>query len=141
MDSDLRNYRDPMDLDPKHCPLGFELDMVRLCPLALLKLLMSFNEKIFFFPNSFCSQGPVLRPGIFYFMDNIWQDAGIRTQVAATAARCATNELTYHIYTNYIYIFRMGEERTGIHVRRAGNIICQHHSIGKESQVLEEPFC
>ena len=93
MDSDLRNYRDPMDLDPKHCPLGFELDMVRLCPLALLKLLMSFNEKIFFFPNSFCSQGPVLRPGIFYFMDNIWQDAGIRTQVAATAARCATNEL------------------------------------------------
>ncbi len=26
-------------------------------------------------------------------MYNIWQDAGIRTQVAAIAAKCATNEL------------------------------------------------
>ena len=26
-------------------------------------------------------------------MYNIWQDAGIRTRVAATAAKCATNEL------------------------------------------------
>ena len=26
-------------------------------------------------------------------MFNIWQDAGNRTRVAATAARCATNEL------------------------------------------------
>ena len=39
-DSDLRNDRDPMDLDPQLCQLGFELDTIRLCPLALLKLLM-----------------------------------------------------------------------------------------------------
>ena len=32
-------------------------------------------------------------PRDFYFMYNIWQDARNRTQVAATAARCATNEL------------------------------------------------
>ena len=32
-------------------------------------------------------------PQDFYFMYNIWQDAGKRTRVAATAARCATNEL------------------------------------------------
>ena len=30
---------------------------------------------------------------LLYCMYNIWQDAGIRTRVAATAARCATNEL------------------------------------------------
>ena len=29
----------------------------------------------------------------FYYMYNIWQDAGIRTRVAATAVRCATIEL------------------------------------------------
>ena len=28
-----------------------------------------------------------------YFMNNIWQDAGTRTWLAATAVRCATNEL------------------------------------------------
>ena len=28
----------------------------------------------------------------YYFMYNIWQDAGIRTRVAAITARCATNE-------------------------------------------------
>ena len=32
-------------------------------------------------------------PQDFYFMYNIWQDAGNRTRVAANAARCATNEL------------------------------------------------
>ena len=36
--------------------------------------------------------GSALLPG-FYFMYNIWQDAGIQTRVAATAARCATHEL------------------------------------------------
>ena len=35
-----------------------------------------------------------LRPGFYkYFMNNIWQDAGTRTWLAATAVRCATNEL------------------------------------------------
>ena len=37
-------------------------------------------------------EGPLSVPGL-YFMYNVWQDAGIRTQVATTAARCATNEL------------------------------------------------
>ena len=40
----------------------------------------------------FCSQSPVIRPGCFYCMNNSWQDAGIRTQIAATADRCATNQ-------------------------------------------------
>ena len=37
-------------------------------------------------------EGPLSVPS-FYFMYNIRQDAGIRTRVAATAARFATNEL------------------------------------------------
>ena len=37
-------------------------------------------------------EGPLSSPS-FYFMYSIWQDAGIRTRVAATAARFATNEL------------------------------------------------
>ena len=37
-------------------------------------------------------EGPLSIPD-FYFMYNIWQDAGIRTRVAANAAKCATNEL------------------------------------------------
>ena len=41
----------------------------------------------FWFPGS---RTPFL---VFSFIYNIWQDAGIRTRVAATAARCATNEL------------------------------------------------
>ena len=32
-------------------------------------------------------------------MYNIWQDAGIRTRVAATATRCATNELHTSLIT------------------------------------------
>ena len=41
-----------------------------------------------------CAQVTVLRPGFFlYFFYIIWQDAGKRTRVAATADRCATNEL------------------------------------------------
>ena len=47
-----------------------------------------------------CSQGPALRPG-FYFMYNIWQDAGIRTRIAATAARYATNK----VHTSLFLIF------------------------------------
>ena len=46
-------------------------------------------------------EGSLSVPG-FYFLFNIWQDAAIRTRVAATAARCATNELhtslMIHIY-------------------------------------------
>ena len=42
------------------------------------------------------------RPGCFYFMYNIWQDAGIRTRVAATAARCATNELHTSLWATHI---------------------------------------
>ena len=44
---------------------------------------------------SFClgvKESPLSVPS-FYFMYNIWQDAGIQTRVAAFAARCATNEL------------------------------------------------
>ena len=47
--------------------------------------------------NCFCSQGPVFFPGFYtsctvqYLVYNIWQDVGIRTRIAATAARCATN--------------------------------------------------
>ena len=41
----------------------------------------------------FCSQGPVHCSWDFYFLYNIWQDVGIWTRVAATAARCATYEL------------------------------------------------
>ena len=37
-------------------------------------------------------EGPISVPS-FYFMYSIWQDAGIRTLVAATAARFSTNEL------------------------------------------------
>ena len=37
-------------------------------------------------------KGPLSVLG-FYSMYNIWQDAGIRTRLAETAARCATNEL------------------------------------------------
>ena len=37
-------------------------------------------------------EGP-LSPRDFYFVYNIWQNAGNRTRIAATAARCATNEL------------------------------------------------
>ena len=37
-------------------------------------------------------EGPLSAPR-FYFMHNIWQDAGNRTRVAFTAARCAINEL------------------------------------------------
>ena len=37
-----------------------------------------------FFKYFFCSQGPVY---------NIWQDAGIRTRVASTAAKFTTNEV------------------------------------------------
>ena len=33
-------------------------------------------------------EGPISVPS-FYFMYSIWQDAGIRTRVVATAARCA----------------------------------------------------
>ena len=40
-----------------------------------------------FFKNSFCFQVPVLRPGVFTLLYNIWQDAGNRTRVAATARK------------------------------------------------------
>ena len=50
---------------------------------------MGENKKLYTF---FVKEGPLSVPG-FYFMYNIWQDAGIRTRVAATAARCAANEL------------------------------------------------
>ena len=50
---------------------------------------MGENKKLYTF---FVNEGPLSVPG-FYFMYNFWQDAGIRTRVAATAARCAANEL------------------------------------------------
>ena len=58
---------------------------------------VNFDDRVFFFFFFFC-----LFPGFrrvrsplrnFYFMYNIWQDARNRTRIAATAARCATNEL------------------------------------------------
>ena len=50
---------------------------------------MGENKKLYTF---FVKEGPLSVPG-FYFMYNIWQDAGIRTRDSATAARCATIEL------------------------------------------------
>ena len=43
-------------------------------------------------------EGPLSVQSFYFYYDDlyrysIWQDAGIRTRVAATAARCATNEL------------------------------------------------
>ena len=52
----------------------------------------NFFENFYFVFCPKVKQGPLSVPG-FYFMFNIWQDAGIRTRVAATAAKCATNEL------------------------------------------------
>ena len=40
--------------------------------------------------------GSTFRPEL-NFMYSIWQDAGVRTRVAATASRYATNELHTHI--------------------------------------------
>ena len=46
---------------------------------------------------AFCTflylQDPVHRSRVFYFNYIIWQDVGIRTRVAGTAAWYATNEL------------------------------------------------
>ena len=50
---------------------------------------------VWFLKYFFCSQGPVHRSWDLYFIFNIWQDARIRTGVAATAARCATNIATH----------------------------------------------
>ena len=62
---------------------------VLLQSCALLHIYLLFL-KLFLFPGSHTpSRG-------FYFMFNIWQDAGNRTRVAATVASCATNEL--HTY-------------------------------------------
>ena len=47
-------------------------------------------SKTLFVPS--VKEGPLSVPG-FTFMYNIWKDAGIRTQVAATAARWPTYEL------------------------------------------------
>ena len=44
-----------------------------------------------FLLNSFCSQGPFHRPACFYFNFNIWQDAEIRTRVAATWQVCTAS--------------------------------------------------
>ena len=66
------------------------------------KSIKNHSKKIFNLFYYFCSQGPVLRPGFLYryFLYNIQQDAGIRTRVAATAARSATNEQhTFHPIT------------------------------------------
>ena len=51
---------------------------------------MSPEQSLFFVLR--VKEGP-LSPRVFYFMYNVWQDAGKRTRVAATIARCATNEL------------------------------------------------
>ena len=57
---------------------------------------VGFNFKgNFFFSTLFVpriKEGPLFVPSL-NFIYSIWQDAGIRTRVAATAARCATNEL------------------------------------------------
>ena len=53
------------------------------------------------FYTLFCSQGQKEGPLSFrglHFLYNVWQDAGIRTLFAATAARCATNELHTFIF-------------------------------------------
>ena len=56
---------------------------------------VDYFKKIFFY--SFCSWVPVLRPRIFIYVQyNIWQDAGIRTRVAATAARFAATANSYY---------------------------------------------
>ena len=57
-----------------------------------------FSHNVYFFilPTLFVPRVPYSVLGI-YFMYIIWQDAGIRTRFAATAARCATNELYTHI--------------------------------------------
>ena len=52
-----------------------------------------YNKKILFVPRVY--DGP---PSVLNFMYSIWQDAGIRTQVAATAVRCATNKLHASLY-------------------------------------------
>ena len=52
-----------------------------------------FFFQLFLFP---CSRTPSRD---LYFMYNIWQDAGIQTPVAATAARCAPNELHTSIFS------------------------------------------
>ena len=53
-----------------------------------------FNAFIFFYLKThlllFLFPGFRNPSRIFYFMYNFWQDAEIRTRVAATAARCAT---------------------------------------------------
>ena len=45
---------------------------------------LPMNHHFYLFLNLFfCSHVPILRPGVLYVMYNIWQDAGIRTRVAA----------------------------------------------------------
>ena len=58
---------------------------------------------MYFFFNSFVPRGRVRSPPReFYLMYNIWQDAGNRTRFAATAARCATNELHTSLSATHI---------------------------------------
>ena len=73
----------------------------------VLKIRAATNGlNVFFFLNSFCSQGPVLRPGICTFMYNIWQDAWIWTRVAETAAVLLMSYIiihTSHIHDGFFY--------------------------------------
>ena len=59
----------------------------------------------YFFVPRVKEGGSALRPvGFFlYFMNNIWQDAGIRTRDAAIAARCAIYELHKYSYNDEIH--------------------------------------
>ena len=59
------------------------------------KMLGLILREIFCFYTLFVpriKEGPLFVPSL-NFIYSIWQDAGIRTRVAATAVRCATNEL------------------------------------------------
>ena len=67
------------------------------CSATLIVLSSQFFLKLFLFPGVRRVRSP---PRDFYFMYNFWQDAGNRTRVAATASRCATNEL--HTSLNFV---------------------------------------
>ena len=62
-----------------------------------------FSHNVYFFllPTLFVPRVPYSVPEI-YFMYINWQDAGIRTRFAATAARCATNELHTSLSATHI---------------------------------------
>ena len=67
---------------------------------------MTFFSLLFLFPGSRTPSQD------FYFMYNIWQDAGYQTRVAATAARCATIEL--HTSSSICDVLPTGDSNTAM---------------------------